>query len=279
MRKNTTPLSQYLREISQIPLLDGAGERALATQIQQYRDATARQLLMQANLRLVVNMAKRYTPDHDPEVLLDLIQDGNIGLMRAVDRFEPERKTRFSTYAVYWIRQAILRALKARRMVRLPENVVDQVLKMQRVRQNLYQLLGRAPTPEELAQEMHVSLAEIRHLEESSAEIISLEQTVRGQPDDDQAQLQELLEDLDAPRPQQVAQQALVRGVVISAVETLPSREKRILQLRFGLDDQPPHTLEDIGDEFGISRERVRQLQNGALRRLRHRPSVVQAYR
>lgn len=273
-----SPLSHYLKEISQISLLNGEEEQALAERIQWFGDEAARQQLMRANLRLVVNMAKRYSPERDPEVLLDLIQEGNIGLMRAVDRFKPERKTRFSTYAVYWIRQAVLRSLKSRRLVRLPENVVDQILRMQRTRQTLYQLLGRQPSHEELAKEMNLPVGEIRRLEEASSDIVSLEQAVRGQHEDDNAQLQELLEDNDAPAPQQVAQKELVRGIVLSAVESLPAREKKIVELRFGLGNSDPHTLEDIGRLFGISRERVRQLQNSALRRLRERQSVAQAH-
>src|SRR3990167_4363768 len=146
-------LRQYLKEIGDTPLLTAEEEAGLAKRIQEEGDEAARQQMMRANLRLVVNIAKQYVTGHDPEALLDLIQEGNIGLMRAVDRFRPEFKTRFSTYGVYWIRQAILRALKSRRLVRLPENVVDQVLKLKRARQEMYQTLGRWPTPEEGAQE------------------------------------------------------------------------------------------------------------------------------
>jgi RNA polymerase primary sigma factor len=276
--KTISSLAQYLKEIGQTPLLNGPEERALAERIQKNGEEMARQQLMKANLRLVVSLAKRYAPDRDPEVLLDLIQEGNMGLLRAVDRFKPERLTRFSTYAVYWIRQAILRALKARRIVRLPENVVDEVLRLQRVRQTLYQLLGRTPTAEELAEEMEVKVEEVTRLEELSTEVISLDQTVRGSQDDDEAELQELLADEEAPKPQQVAHMELVRNAIHSAIDTLPARERKIIELRFGLNNSVPHTLEDIGQMFGISRERVRQLQNGALRRLRQRTGVVRAY-
>jgi len=276
--KKISSLSQYLKEIGEIPLLTGAEEQDLARSIQNFRDEEARQYLLRANLRLVVNMAKRYAPDRDSDTLLDLVQEGNIGLLRAVDRFKPDRKTRFSTYAVYWIRQAILRSLKARRMVRLPENVVDSVLRMQRLRQTLYQLLGRAPTTDELADEMNLSSEEVGKLEEYATDIVSLDQTVRGTQEDDQAELQELLEDEEAPHPQNVAHSELVRRVVNEGVKTLPGRERKIIELRFGLGESDPHTLEDIGELFGISRERVRQLQNGALRRLRQRQSVIHAY-
>ncbi|MEX1997728.1 MAG: RNA polymerase sigma factor RpoD/SigA [Candidatus Andersenbacteria bacterium] len=277
-KKSGSILSQYLQEIGQTPLLTPEQEQTLAERIQTYNDEAARQRMMRANLRLVVNIAKKYAPANDPDILMDLIQEGNLGLMRAVDRFKPERKTRFSTYGVYWIKQAILRALKSRRIVRLPENVVDRVLQMQRTRQRLYQLLGRTPTAQELAGEMHLSLPEIHRLEESSADIVSLDRTVRGGEDSEETQLQDLLEDAEAPQPDQVARTEIVRHTVRQAVSTLPSREKKIVELRFGLGDNDPHTLEDIGQEFGISRERVRQLQNSALNRLRQRQSVVRAH-
>lgn len=267
-------LRQYLGEIGYTPLLTAEEEAALAKRIQEEGDEQARQQMMRANLRLVVNIAKQYVTGHDPEALLDLIQEGNIGLMRAVDRFKPEFKTRFSTYGVYWIRQAILRALKSRRLVRLPENVVDQVLAMRRKRQQLYQELGRWPMLEELADEMGVPSSTLRRLEEASADIMSLEATVRGKEGEDETQLRELLEDKEALSPKQVTQQELARREVREAVGTLPPREKKIVELRFGLTGGRPYTLEEIGQEFGISRERVRQLQNVALARLRQRKSV-----
>lgn len=276
-KKTGSILSQYLQEIGKTPLLTAEEERALATKIQRNRNEAARQKMMKANLRLVVNIAKKYAPANDPDMLMDLIQDGNIGLMRAVDRFKPERMTRFSTYGVYWIKQAILRALKSRRIVRLPENVVDRVLEMQRTRQRLYQLLGRTPTSDEIAEEMHASPAEMTRLEESAADIVSLDRLVRGGDDSEETQLQDLLEDIEAPQPDHVARVAIVRHAIRQAVDTLPPREKKIVELRFGLNNDDPHTLEDIGQEFGISRERVRQLQNLALSRLRHRQQVVRA--
>lgn len=277
-KKAGSILSQYLREIGQTPLLTAEEEQILAAQIQKHHNETARQRMMRANLRLVVNIAKKYAPANDPEMLMDLIQEGNLGLMRAVDRFKPERHTRFSTYGVYWIKQAILRALKSRRMVRLPENVVDRVLEMQRTRQRLYQFLGRPPAAEELAHEMNLPLAEIHRLEAAATEIVSLDRTVRGGEDSEETQLQDLLEDVEAPQPDQVARTEIVRAAVRRAVETLPPRERKILEMRFGLSNEAPRTLEDIGREFGISRERVRQLQNSALNRLRRRQAVRQAH-
>ncbi|MFH1354388.1 MAG: sigma-70 family RNA polymerase sigma factor [bacterium] len=273
MQERST-LRQYLEEIGETPLLTAEEEAELARRIQEEGDESARQQMMKANLRLVVNIAKQYARGNDSEALLDLIQEGNIGLMRAVDRFKPEFKTRFSTYGVYWIRQAILRALKSRRLVRLPENVADQVLAMQRMRQRLYQVLGRWPMSEELAKEMGMSMGALLRLEEASVDIVSLEATVRGREGEDETQLRDLIEDTEALSPKQETQRELVRNDVREAVNTLPPREKRIVELRFGLSGERPYTLEEIGAEFGISRERVRQLQNVALMRLRQRQNV-----
>ena len=275
---NQSILSQYLREIGQTPLLSSDDEQELAKRIQKNHDEAARNLMLQANLRLVVNIAKKYAPSNDPEMLMDLIQEGNLGLMRAVDRFQAGRNTRFSTYGVYWIKQAILRALKSRRIVRLPENVVDRVLEMQRVRQRLYQLLGRPATTAEIAHEMNASLDEMKRLELAATEVVSLDRAVRGVDENESTQLGELLEDFDAPQPENEARVELLRGLIQDAVKTLPARERKILAMRYGLENEQPHTLEDIGHQFGISRERVRQLQNSALERLRRRQKVQQAH-
>jgi RNA polymerase primary sigma factor len=277
-QRNQSILSQYLREIGQTPLLTAEDEQMLARRIQKDHDEQARNLMLQANLRLVVNIAKKYAPSNDPEMLMDLIQEGNLGLMRAVDRFQPDRNTRFSTYGVYWIKQAILRALKSRRIVRLPENVVDRVLEMQRVRQRLYQLLGRPATVAEIAHEMGASTEEMKRLEMAATEVVSLDRAVRGVDENESTQLGELLEDFDAPQPENETRVELLRGLVQDAVKTLPVRERKILAMRYGLDNEQPHSLEDIGQEFGISRERVRQLQNSALTRLRRRQKVQQAH-
>ncbi|MBI4021977.1 MAG: sigma-70 family RNA polymerase sigma factor, partial [Candidatus Andersenbacteria bacterium] len=220
--RERSALRQYLEEIGRTPLLTAAEEAVLAQRVQAEGDEEARQQLMRANVRLVVNIAKQYASGGDSEALLDLIQEGNIGLMRAVDRFKPEFKTRFSTYGVYWIRQAILRALKSRRLVRLPENVVDRVLQMRRVRQRLYQLLGRWPTPEELAYEMKVSLPTLSQLEAASSEVVSLHQRVRGKDGEGDTQLEDLLEDTEGLSPTQVTQRELVRDEIREAVSTLP---------------------------------------------------------
>ena len=247
-------------------------ERELADRIAK-GDSKARQHLLLANLRLVVNIAKKYVPGNEPDLLMDLIQEGNIGLMRAVDRFKSGFNTRFSTYGVYWIRQAILRALKARRLVRLPENVFDRVLAMQRTKAKLSQTLGRTPTSQEVASEMELEPEIIRELEVFSTDIISLERAIGGNDDDEQGTLQDMIEDVDAVSPIQQAQDSLDRLEVAKALAGLPVREREIIDARFGLTDNNPQTLEEIGDSFAISRERVRQLQNVALERLRHRRS------
>lgn len=278
-QRNQSILSQYLREIGQTALLTAKEEQTLARRIQHRHDEAARQHMLQANLRLVVNIAKKYAPSNDPEMLMDLIQEGNLGLMRAVDRFQAGRNTRFSTYGVYWIKQAILRALKSRRIVRLPENVVDRVLEMQRTRQRLYQVLGRMPTTLEIAQEMKATGEEMKRLEVAAIDVVSLDRAVRGIDDSESTHLGELLEDFEALAPEDQTRLELLRGHIREAVKTLPARERKILALRYGLDNEHPRTLEDIGQEFGISRERVRQLQNSAFARLRRRQQVRQAHR
>ncbi|HLC49575.1 MAG TPA: RNA polymerase sigma factor RpoD/SigA [Candidatus Andersenbacteria bacterium] len=265
-----TSLSRYLQEIGKTPLLTAQEEQDLARRIQK-GDAIARSHMLHANLRLVVNIAKKYVPGNDTDLLMDLIQEGNIGLMRAVDRFRGEFKTRFSTYGVYWIRQAVLRALKARRLVRLPENVFDRVLAMQRTKAKLSQILGRVPTLAETASEMHVVESEISDLEIFSTDIMSLEYIVSGADKEESTRLQDLLQDRESPSPIEVAQISLQKKEIQDAVAALPSRERYILDARFGLDGGAPQTLEEIGEGANISRERVRQLQNVALERLRHR--------
>lgn len=271
---HATTLSWYLKEIGKTPLLTGEEEQQLADKIQK-GDHHARQQLLLANLRLVVNIAKKYVPGSDPELLMDFIQDGNIGLMRAVDRFQSKFKTRFSTYAVYWIRQAIFRALKSRRLVRLPENVFDKILLMQKTKSRLLQILGRVPTTGEIASEMQIPKNEIDNLEAFSTEIVSLERIVGGADADGETRLQDLLEDTTALSPIESAQHVLQDREIRDAVAGLPVREKNIITARFGLGGEAPMTLEEIGDGFSISRERVRQLQNVALERLRHRKSVT----
>lgn len=270
-------LSSYLKEISQTPLLTADEEQQLAKKIQNKKDDQAREQMMKANLRLVVNVAKRYVPSNDPDALMDLIQEGNVGLMRAVDRFEPGRGTRFSTYGVYWIKQAILRSLKQRRLMRLPENVVDQVQAMKRKTQQLYQLLGRMPEPAEIANEMEISLARLRQLEEAAGDVISLDSNIKSKAEGEETPLKDLLEDIAVEQPEETVKNELIRDAVFASVRSLPVRERQIVEMRFGLKNNKPQTLEKIGEEFGISRERVRQLQNTALGRLKERQQIKRA--
>lgn len=267
--KAHSALSLYLREIGKRKLLSRSDEQQLAKRIRR-GDEAARQHFIEANLRLVVHVAKRYATSNDPEELLDLIQEGNLGLFRAVERFNPARKTRFSTYAMYWIRQAIQRSLSRQRTIRLPENVLNEIMNMRRVRHRLYQDMGRQPVIEEIAAELGVPTKKVRHLEEVSQTIVSLDQPIKGKDADDEMQLGDLLTDLETPQPEFIVGQHMLRGQVRQVLQELPAREQMILKLRFGLDDTAtPLTLAQIGKRFGISRERVRQIQETALQRIR----------
>lgn len=263
----SSTVALYLREIGKIPLLTADEEKKLSRRVQK-GDDKARQQFIEANLRLVVSIAKRYSSNKDPEALLDFIQEGNLGLFRAVERFDPKFKTRFSTYATYWIRQAIQRSLMTHRTVRLPENIMLEVRKMRRTRHELYQELGRQPTSHELATEMGMKDIQLRRLEEVSQEIISLDQPLKND-DGEETRFGELLEDLDSPQPEFVVGKQLQRTHVHRILASLPPRQQKVLDLRFGLKDGEPKTLEQIGQQFSISRERVRQIQNDALNRLR----------
>lgn len=271
-RSDVTPstLSLYLREIGETKLLTPEEEKELARRIQK-GDEEARQRLIEANLRLVVYVAKRYAPHRDPEALLDFVQEGNLGLFRAVERFDPAVGTRFSTYAMYWIRQAIQRARARARIIRLPEHVLEDIARMRRVRHRLYQELGRQPTTAELASELEITEAELEKLEEASADTISLEKPVRSADDEESTELGSLLQDLDSPQPEFIASQRLLRHQIREIVSELPSRDKKILTMRFGLENGVPKTLAEVASTFGISRERVRQLQERALKRIRQR--------
>jgi len=270
-------LSTYLKEIGKAKLLTADQEKKLARRIKK-GDEEARQEFIEANLRLVVSVAKRYASARDPEMLLDLIQEGNLGLFRAVDRFKPQFKTRFSTYGTYWIRQAIQRSLGSHRTVRLPENVLADVRKMRRVRHELYQHLGRQPTSHELAIELEVKDSHLQRLEQASQDTVSLDQPIKG-TEDDETRLGELLEDIDAPQPEMIVSQHLLHGQVRDTLTRLPQRQQKVLRLRFGLDDGHPKTLEEIGQEFGISRERVRQIQNDAFSRIRSHEKSLERLR
>lgn len=270
-----TAVGRYLNQISRVPLLTAAEERQLARRVKK-GDDQARQHFIEANLRLVVHVARRYASAADPDTFLDLIQEGNLGLFRAVERFSPRYKTRFSTYAMYWIRQAIQRHLSRQRTIRLPEHIMDNVLRLRRIRHRLYQELGRQPTGEELAKELKLPLKKFQRLEEVSQSIVSLDQPVQG-TEDDATRLGDLLVDLDTPQPEFIVGQHMLRDQIREIMSTLPARQQKIISLRFGLEDGVPHTLEEIGRQFDVSRERVRQIQNEALERIRaHQQAISQ---
>lgn len=269
-REARSALALYLEEIGSTRLLTASEERALARQIHR-GDERARQRLIESNLRLVVHVAKRYTALRDPESLLDVIQEGNLGLFRAVERFKPKFKTRFSTYAMYWIRQAIQRSLTHRHTIRLPENVLTDVTRLRRTRHELYQALGRQPTEEELATEINMPLKKLRRLEEVSQSVISLDQPIRRSAEEETTNLGDLLTDLDTPQPELITEQHMLRAQIRHVLTELPHRQQAVLRRRFGLDNGVPMTLAQIGKEFGISRERVRQIQEEAFHRIRER--------
>ncbi len=269
-REAASTLSLYLREIGETKLLTPEGEKALAALVRK-GDLEARQKLFEANLRLVVHVAKRYARRGDTELFQDLIQEGNLGLFRAVERFDPSRGTRFSTYATYWIRQAIQRALAKDRTIRLPEHIIEGIARVRNVRHRLYQDLGRQPSSAELTAELDITEHELHELEDASQDTVSLEKPIRGEDEEESAELGELLQDLEAPQPEFVANQRILRRQVRDVVSKLPSRDRKIVRMRFGLDTGIPRTLAQVGSEFGISRERVRQIQERALKRIRQR--------
>lgn len=263
-------LSLYLREIGQAKLLTADEEKELARRLRR-GDENARQKLIESNVRLVVHLAKRYARHGDPEALLDLIQEGNLGLFRAVDRFDPARGTRFSTYAAYWIRQAIQRALMKQRAIRLPEHVMERVARLRKIRHQLMQELGRQPSSAELAAELDLTTPELEALEEAAQDIVSLDMPIRGGDDEEATELRHLLQDLETPQPEFIANQRLLRGQIREVVSQLPPRDRKIVRMRFGLENGTPKTLAEVAKEFGISRERVRQIQERALLRIRER--------
>lgn len=263
-------LSAYLSKIGETKLLSAEEEKTLGRLVQQGTEE-ARQRLIKANLRLVVHLAKRYARSREPEEFLDLIQEGNLGLFRAVDRFDPNRGTRFSTYATYWIRQAIQRALAKQRTVRLPEHVMEDIGRMRKARHALTQELGREPASAELAAELDLTTGELEKLEEASLGTVSLDAPILREDESEATELKHLLQDLDSPMPEFTANQHLLRRLVRGIVAQLPPRDRKIVQLRFGLDNGIPKTLAEVAGEFGISRERVRQIQERALKRIRQR--------
>jgi len=260
-------VQMYLREIGRIPLINAPEEVRLAKLIEQ-DDQEARQKLTQANLRLVVSIAKRYVGRSRNLSLLDLIQEGNIGLFKAVEKFDYHRGYKFSTYATWWIRQAITRALADQsRTIRIPVHMVETISKYTQVKRRLVQDLGREPLPEEIAAEMDESVDKIRQIIKISQETISLEAPVGD--DEEESTLGEFIEDKKSVSPSQSAARKLLQKRLGEILIDLSPREQKILEMRFGLKDGITHTLEEVGQEFGVTRERIRQIEAKALERMR----------
>ncbi len=258
-------IQMYLREIGKIPLLTAEEEVALAKR-KERNDKEAERRLIEANLRLVVSIAKKFAGKN--LTLLDLIQEGNIGLFRAVKKFEYRKGYKFSTYATWWIRQAITRALADQsRTIRIPVHMVETINRFQQVSRRLLQDLGRDPLPEELAAEMNEPVDKIRHIMKISQETVSLTTSVGD--DDEDSTLEDFIEDKKTISPQKSAARELLRQYVNKAMEGLSPREQKILEMRFGLIDGVSHTLEEVGKEFDVTRERIRQIEAKALEKIK----------
>jgi RNA polymerase primary sigma factor len=259
------PVRMYLREIGRVPLLTAAQEVDLAKRMEK-GDEEARKHLTEANLRLVVSVAKKYIGRGMS--LLDLIQEGNIGLIRAVEKFDYRKGYKFSTYATWWIRQAITRAIADQaRTIRIPVHMVETINRLMRTSRRLVQELGRDPTSDEVAREMGLPPEKVREIIKISQEPVSLETPI-GEEED--SHLGDFIEDQKALAPADAASHQLLKEQVEDVLDSLTQRERRVLQLRFGLDDGRSRTLEEVGREFGVTRERIRQIEAKALRKLRH---------
>ncbi|MCI6099827.1 MAG: RNA polymerase sigma factor RpoD [Selenomonas sp.] len=259
------PVRMYLKEIGRVPLLTAEEEVALAKRMND-GDEEASKRLAEANLRLVVSIAKRYVGRG--MLFLDLIQEGNLGLIKAVEKFDYTKGYKFSTYATWWIRQAITRAIADQaRTIRIPVHMVETINKLIRVSRQLLQSLGREPTPEEIAKEMDIGVDRVREIMKIAQEPVSLETPI-GEEED--SHLGDFIEDQDAPAPADAASFMLLKEQLEEVLDTLTPREEKVLRLRFGLDDGRARTLEEVGQNFGVTRERIRQIEAKALRKLRH---------
>ena len=260
-------IQMYLREIGQYPLLNAHEERVLAKRIVD-GDEEARNLLARANLRLVVSIAKKYVGRSPDLTLLDLIQEGNLGLFKAVDKFDFTKGFKFSTYATWWIRQAITRALADQsRTIRIPVHMVETMAKYKQVSRRLAQDLGRDPMPEEIATEMNVEVEKIYQIEKISQDTISLELPVGD--DDDRSRLSDFISDDKIISPDQEVAHSILTDQIMEILDTLSEKERKILEMRHGLLDGTYHTLEEVGKEFGVTRERIRQIEAKALEKIR----------
>ena len=259
------PVRMYLKEIGKVPLLSAEEEIELAKRMEE-GDQEAKKRLAEANLRLVVSIAKRYVGRG--MLFLDLIQEGNLGLIKAVEKFDHHKGFKFSTYATWWIRQAITRAIADQaRTIRIPVHMVETINKLIRVSRQLLQELGREPTPEEIAKEMDMPVERVREIIKISQEPVSLETPI-GEEED--SHLGDFIQDDNVPVPAEAAANTLLKEQLTEVLETLTEREQKVLRLRFGLDDGKARTLEEVGKEFNVTRERIRQIEAKALRKLRH---------
>jgi RNA polymerase primary sigma factor len=259
------PVRMYLKEIGKVALLTPEEEMDLSKRMSE-GDVEAKRRLAEANLRLVVSIAKRYVGRG--MLFLDLIQEGNLGLIKAVEKFDYQKGFKFSTYATWWIRQAITRAIADQaRTIRIPVHMVETINKLIRVTRQLLQELGRDPTPEEISREMGMSVEKVREIQKIAQEPVSLETPI-GEEDD--SHLGDFIPDDDAPAPAEAASFSLLKEQLIDVLSTLTPREEKVLRLRFGLDDGRARTLEEVGKEFQVTRERIRQIEAKALRKLRH---------
>ncbi len=259
------PVRMYLKEIGKVPLLSADEEIELAKRMEE-GDETARKRLAEANLRLVVSIAKRYVGRG--MLFLDLIQEGNLGLIKAVEKFDYRKGYKFSTYATWWIRQAITRAIADQaRTIRIPVHMVETINKLIRVQRQLLQELGREPSPEEISKELNLPVERVREIQKISQEPVSLETPI-GEEED--SHLGDFIQDDNVPVPAEAAAFTLLKEQLIEVLGTLTDREQKVLRLRFGLDDGRARTLEEVGKEFNVTRERIRQIEAKALRKLRH---------
>ena len=259
------PVRLYLKEIGKVPLLSAEEEIELAKRMEN-GDQEAKKRLAEANLRLVVSIAKRYVGRG--MLFLDLIQEGNLGLIKAVEKFDYRKGYKFSTYATWWIRQAITRAIADQaRTIRIPVHMVETINKLIRVSRQLLQELGREPTPEEISEEMGMPVDRVREILKISQEPVSLETPI-GEEED--SHLGDFIQDDNVPVPAEAASFTLLREQLVEVLGTLTEREQKVLRLRFGLDDGRARTLEEVGKEFNVTRERIRQIEAKALRKLRH---------